>query len=279
MAKEYWEAYRSSESSCFDEEKALHFAFLLIAIYELKEHSLEELSEEKEKKIYQLTEDELRKYAIRLNEKILAQVSQEPSISWKQLLQDMANVENSQLRRKVLVLEDILEAYATLKGKEQTFEKASEEKTEESSSLPTEEKPATSEVVKPCQEVQAASECQEGAPVTLQAESGEEEKARMSIFLLNPNGSATEGSTEADTHNEKVVSAVNEERADFEVIFCTSKDFSIETEGKVTEIDISLPLGQYNDESQRVDPLPEAENIHNSWFDTLIFNNPSNNKT
>lgn len=142
MAKEYWEAYRSSESTCFDEEKALHFAFLLIAIYELKEHSLDELGEEREKTIYQLTEDELRKYAIKLNEKILAQVSQEPSIAWKQLLQDMANVENSWMRRKVLVLEDILEVYAVLKGKDQVGEKAAEEKTEESS-VHADEKPAT----------------------------------------------------------------------------------------------------------------------------------------
>lgn len=57
MAKEYWEAYRSSESSCFDEEKAILFAFLLIAIHELKELSLEELSHEREKAVYQLTED------------------------------------------------------------------------------------------------------------------------------------------------------------------------------------------------------------------------------
>ena len=56
MAKEYWEAYRSSESSCFDEEKAILFAFLLIAIYELKELSLEELSDEREKIVYQLAE-------------------------------------------------------------------------------------------------------------------------------------------------------------------------------------------------------------------------------
>ena len=130
MAKEYWEAYRSAESTCFDEEKALHFAFLLIAIYELKEHTIEERSEGKETTIYKLTEDELRKYAIKLNEKILAQVNQEPSISWKQLLQDMANVENSWMRRKMLVLEDILEVYAALKGKEPAVEKAPEEKTE-----------------------------------------------------------------------------------------------------------------------------------------------------
>ena len=57
MAKEYWEAYRSSESNCFDEEKAIFFAFLLIAIHELKELSLDELSDEREKKIYQLAED------------------------------------------------------------------------------------------------------------------------------------------------------------------------------------------------------------------------------
>lgn len=57
MAKEYWEAYRSSESTCFDEEKAILFAFLLIAIHELKELSLEELSHEREKAVYQLTED------------------------------------------------------------------------------------------------------------------------------------------------------------------------------------------------------------------------------
>lgn len=165
MAKEYWEAYRSSESTCFDEEKTLHFAFLLIAIYELKGHSLDELGEEREKTIYQLTEDELRKYAIKLNEKILAQVSQEPSISWKQLLQDMANLENSWMRRKVLVLEDILEVYAVLKGKDQVGEKAAEEKTEDSS-VHADEKPATNEDIKPCHEAQPAAESQDGAPAT-----------------------------------------------------------------------------------------------------------------
>lgn len=221
MAKEYWEAYRSSESSCFDEEKALHFAFLLIAIYELKEHSVDELSEEREKKIYQLTEDELRKYAIKLNEKILAQVSQEPSISWKQLLQDMANVENSCMRRKVLVLEDIVEVYAVLKGKDQAVEKAAEEKTEESS-VQAEEKLASNEDTKPCHEAQPANESQEGAPATHQTEVGEEEKAHMIGILLKPNASVTDGSTEASTHNEKVVSLANDERVDFDVIFWIS---------------------------------------------------------
>lgn len=39
----------------------------------------------------------------------------------------------------------------------------------------------------------------------------------------------------------------------------------------MTEIDISLPLCQYNDDFQRVDLQPEAENIQNAWSDTLII--------
>lgn len=44
----------------------------------------------------------------------------------------------------------------------------------------------------------------------------------MIAILLKPNASLTEGSTEVTTHNEKVVSVVNDERVDFDVIICIS---------------------------------------------------------
>ena len=131
----------------------------------------------------------------------------------------MANIENSWMRRKVLIHEDILEVYAALKGKDQAVEQTAEEKTEESS-LQSEEKPAANEAAKQCQEAQPAPKSEEGAPATQQTESTEEEKARLIACLLKPNASGTECSAEAEAKKEKTMSVGNDDKVDFDVNFC-----------------------------------------------------------
>lgn len=130
----------------------------------------------------------------------------------------MANVENSWLRRNVLIREDILETYAVLMENGRPAQISTEGKAEEH--LPqSEERPVSSEAPQQCQDAQPQAEISEGASSTQQTESAEEEKARLIASLLKPNARDTQGSLETGLKNEPTIGLGNDDRVDFDVTF------------------------------------------------------------